>query len=252
MFKASPYKLKMFETCPQQYKYVYIDDLADEYKTAKPYLTMGAHVHNALKDFYEKLEPKDRDYRNLEKLLRKRWLENRSGFAGQDDERRWGTKALKMLKLYVHKNDVTKTPSMLEDYYDADIAEDVKVLGRIDRVDEDEAGYHVIDYKTGKFNEEDISDLQLVIYAMIMAANIKKPIYKASYLYLTEDKWYSLDIDESLYEDAREKVLEEVEKIKQEKEFLPQMNKYCRTCDFLELCPKKEEVLKKEENARQE
>lgn len=193
MFKASPYKLKMFETCPLQYKFSYIDDLSDQYKTAKPYLTMGAHVHNALKDFYEKLKPEERTYENLEKLLRKRWLENRSGFAGVEDERKWGIKALMMLKLYVHKNDVAPTPCMLEDYYDAELNEDLKVLGRIDRVDEDDEGYHVIDYKTGKYNAEDLSEFQLIIYSLIMSANIKKPVYKASYLYLAENKWHTID-----------------------------------------------------------
>ncbi|MFH1537267.1 MAG: PD-(D/E)XK nuclease family protein [Patescibacteria group bacterium] len=245
MFRASPYKLKMFDTCPLQYKYTYIDGLSDQYKTAKPYLTMGAHVHNALKDFYENLKPEERDFKKLEEILRKRWAENRSGFSGVEDERKWGIKALQMLKLYVYKNDVTKTPSSLEDYYDADIDHDLKVLGRIDRVDEDERGYHVIDYKTGKFDAKDVSDFQLVIYALIMSANIKKPIYKASYLYLASDQWYSIDIDEDMYESAALRVKEEVEKIKQEKKFDPKLNKYCKSCDFLEICPKKEEILKK-------
>ncbi|MBU0731420.1 PD-(D/E)XK nuclease family protein [Patescibacteria group bacterium] len=242
MFRASPYKLKMFETCPQQYKFTYVDHLSDQYKTAKPYLTMGAHVHNALKDFYDNLEPKERTYKNLEKILRKRWLENRNGFAGVEDERRWGTKALMMLKVYVHKNDMATTPAMLEDYFDTDVSEDVKVLGRIDRVDEEQGGYHVIDYKTGKFNAEDLSELQLILYAMIMAGNMKTNIHKASYLYLPENKWHSIEISPEMYEEAGNMVLEQVELIKQEKEFLPCMNKYCKSCDFLEICPKKEEI----------
>ena len=236
----------MFQTCPLQYKFTYIDGLADQYKTAKPYLTMGAHVHNALKDFYENLKPEQRNYKNLEAILRKRWLENRSGFSGSEDEKRWGTKALQMLKLYIHKNNVANTPAMLEDYYDTDIAKDIKVLGRIDRVDEDEQGYHVIDYKTGKFDQEDLNDFQLIIYALIMSANIKKPIYKASYLYLANNQWHSIDVSDDMYKQSVAKVKKEVEKIKNEKKFKPKINKYCKTCDFLEICPKKEEILKNE------
>ena len=152
MFRASSFKLRMYETCPQQYKFQYIDKLADQYKTPKPYLTMGAHVHNALYDFYEQNEPEHRNWEILEALLRKRWRENRNGFADKEDEREWGMKALQMLKQYVLKNDVLETPVMLEDYYDADVSEDIKVIGRIDRVDEDEEGLHVIDYKTGKYD----------------------------------------------------------------------------------------------------
>ncbi len=240
----------MFELCPQQYKFCYIDDLAKDYKTAKPYLTMGAHVHNALHDFYDKLKPEERTWPNLEHLLRKRWMENRQGFSGVDDEKKWGLQALKMLKLYIHKNDVTKTPISLEDYYDADLTPDVKILGRIDRVDQEGESLHVIDYKTGKFDKDDVSEIQLKLYAMIMSANLKQPITKASYLYLKTDEWYTIDIDQDEFPLIGETILEQIEKIKAEKEFLPCLNKYCKNCDFLEICPKKEEVEKKmkEEN----
>lgn len=242
MFKASPYKLKMFATCPLQYKFTYIDYLAKEYKKAKPYLTMGAHVHNALHDFYEKTKPEERTWERLEELLRTRWRENRKGFTDKEDEKKWGMKALQMLKVYFHKNDVKATPVMLEDYYDLDVDEDLKVLGRIDRADQDEEGLHVIDYKTGKVDEEDSADLQLIVYAMIMANNAKVPVYKASYLYLQTNHWQSINIDEQSYQDAVEKIKEQVEQIKQEKEFAPCINKYCSSCDFLEICPKKAEI----------
>ena len=232
----------MFELCPLQYKFVYIDHIADQYKTAKPYLTMGAHVHNALNDFYGKLKPEERTLENLESLLRKRWTENRAGFSGVDDERKWGNKALSMLKLYIHKNDVTKTPVSLEDYYDADIAEDAKVLGRIDRVDQEKDGLHVIDYKTGKFDEEEVSDSQLKIYALIMSANLQDDIYKASYLYLPMNQWYTVPIDPDEFSEIQKTILNKIKTIKQEKKFAPCLNKYCKNCDFLEICPKKEEV----------
>jgi len=247
MFKASPYKLKMFATCPLQYKFNYLDFLDKEYKKPKPYLTMGAHVHNALHDFYDKLEPTQRTWENLEKLLKKRWRENRKGFIDREDEKKWGMKALQMLKLYFHKHDIAKTPLMLEDYYDIDISENLKVLGRIDRVDEDAEGLHVIDYKTGKIDEDAEANLQLIIYAMIMAGNTKQPVYKASYLYLQNNVMQSIDIHEEDYDQAVKKIKEQVAKIQQEKEFAPKINKNCKSCDYLEICPKRAEIMKKYE-----
>ncbi len=232
----------MYETCPQQYKFTYIDGLADQYKQPKPYLTMGAHVHNALKDFYEQVEPTERSWEILESILRKRWTENRKGFVDREDEKQWGTKALQMLKQYVYKNDVIKNPVMLEDYYDMDLSEDIRVIGRIDRVDEDEEGLHVIDYKTGHFNVDDVSNLQLIIYAMIVHANRKLNVYKASYLYLATNQWYSIDISDDMYDEAAQELVERVEQIKNDREFIPQVNKYCKGCDFIEICPKKEEA----------
>lgn len=232
----------MYETCPQQYKYTYVDYIADEYKTPKPYLTMGAHVHNSLKDFYEQYAPAERTYEALEQLLRKRWRENRKGFLNAEEEREWGTKALQMLKLYVYKNDMTKTPVMLENYYDADISEDIKVLGRIDRVDQDAEGLHVIDYKTGQFKEDEISEEQLAIYAMIIRANQPLPVYKASYLYLATNQWYSIDISDDLFEPITEELIEKVNQIRADQVLAPKISSRCKHCDFIEICPRSAEA----------
>lgn len=249
MFKVSPFKLRMFEICPQQYKFYYLDDLAKKYRSAKPYLTMGAHVHNALHDFYAQLKPGERTWANLEKLLRKRWAENRQGFSDLEDERNWGLKALNMLKLYIHKHDLAITPKSLEDYYDFNLTPDICVLGRIDRVDQDAAGLQVIDYKTGKFSEEDVSDLQLKIYAMIMSVNLKAPITKASYLFLATHEWYTLNIDPEEFTEIKALILEKINRIQRETEFLPCPNKYCKHCDFLTICPKQEEIEEQLANA---
>ncbi len=238
MFKISPYKLTMYETCPQQYKYTYVDYIADEYKTPKPYLTMGAHVHNSLKDFYEQVAPAERTYAVLEQILRKRWKENRRGFMNPADEKEWGLKALQMLKLYVHKNDLMKNPVMLENYYATDLTEDINVLGRIDRVDQDDEGLHVIDYKTGKFDEAEVSDEQLAIYAMIIRANQTIPVYKASYLYLATNQWYSIDISDDLFEPIQEELIAKVDQIRSDTQYLPKISQRCAHCDFIEICPK--------------
>lgn len=233
----------MFDTCAQQYKFTYIDKLANQYKQPKPYLTMGAHVHNALKDFYEQLEPEDRNYEQLEKILRRRWTENRQGFASRDDEAKWGSKALSMLRLFAHRMDMTITPTLLEDYYDYEVDDRLKILGRIDRADTLEDGsLHVIDYKTGKYDENEINEAQLILYAIIISANEKQPVTKASYLYLPTWDWHTIDVDQDTAEEALANVMEQVENIRREKEFAPEPNKYCKNCDFLTICPEKEKI----------
>ena len=51
-----------------------------------------------------------------------------------------------------------------------------RVGGRIDRVDEDDDGYVIVDYKTGRPKSQDLADesLQFSIYALAMSA--KKPV----------------------------------------------------------------------------
>lgn len=243
MFRASAFKLNMFNNCKQQYKFTYIDHLGDEYKTPKPYLTMGAHVHNALKDFYDQLSVEERTYENAEKLLRKRWIENRKGFASREDEAQWGSKALQMLRLFVHRMDVSITPVLLEDYYDSEVNSDLKIIGRIDRADQlDDGSIHVIDYKTGKYHKDDVQDDQLILYALIVSANKKEIVSKASYLYLQTWEWHTIDITKERIDAAIDRIQNEVAGILKEKEFLPQPNKYCKNCDFLEICPAKEKI----------
>ena len=41
---------------------------------------------------------------------------------------------------------------------------------------------------------------------------------------------------------AAAQIIEDVEKIKQDKKLLPQINTYCRNCDYLEICPKQDEI----------
>lgn len=242
MFRMSSFKLSMYQTCPQQYKFTYVDQLADQYKTPKPYLTMGAHVHNTLYDVYQKHAANERSYELMETILRQRWKENRHGFKDLEEERTWGLKALHMLKTFAYKNDLTINPVLLEDYYDMDLTEDIKIVGRIDRVDATEAGLHVIDYKTGKYDPDTISDLQLLLYAMIVQHNLHKPVERASFLYLTDNQWYTVDVTDDMYADIADQLIQEVETIKRDKNFLPQINRYCGSCDFLEICPKAAEI----------
>lgn len=204
---------------------------------------MGAHVHNALKDFYEQLPVEDRNFEQLEKILRRRWIENRRGFESREEEAKWGVKALNMLRLYVHRMDLSVTPVMLEDYYDMEIDESLKLLGRIDRADQLEDGtLHVIDYKTGQYKPEEVSELQLILYAMIVSAGEKKPVTKASYLYLQTMQWHTVEIEQEMAEAAVEEVQERVRQIKTEQQFAPQPNQYCNSCDFLSICPEREQI----------
>ena len=137
MLKISPFKLQLYDQCPRQYKFVYVDQCSDQYKTPKPYLTMGAHIHNTLKDLFETVAASDRGYAIAEKILRKRWRENRAGFSSREEERVYGIRALQMLRLFCYKTDFSIQPVLLEDYYETILENEWKLLGRVDRVDEE-------------------------------------------------------------------------------------------------------------------
>jgi len=244
MFEASPFSLNMFQQCPRQYKFQYIDRLGAIYRKARPYFTMGDHVHAALKDFLSVVSASERNEHKLESLLREKWLRNRKGFKDKEDEKRWGEKALNQLRWFAQNVDISVTPFMIENNHRAELTDNILLKGRIDRVDKEaDSSLHIIDYKTGKMPAE-INQLQLHIYALILSKKQDLPVKRASYLYLEVGKFQTIELTTQDIAQATSYVIDMVDRICQEKEYPATPNTYCWNCDFLEICPSKEEAAK--------
>src|SRR5208283_798403 len=97
-FVVSPFKMSMFRQCPQKYKFQYIEKLASQFRIPRPYLTMGQHVHSALRDFFLIQPVEARTLEILHNLLRKHWRTDRQGFDSVEEEKKWGEKALGLLE----------------------------------------------------------------------------------------------------------------------------------------------------------
>jgi putative RecB family exonuclease len=244
MFEASPFSLNMFQQCPRQYRFQYIDHLGDIYRKARPYFTMGDHVHATLKDFLSIVPVSERNLLKLEDLLREKWRRNRKGFNDKEDEKRWGEKALNQLRWFAKNADLSVTPFMIENNHRAELTANILLKGRIDRVDkESDSSLHIVDYKTGKMPAE-INQLQLHIYALILSRKQDLPVKRASYLYLEIGKFHTIELTAQDLEQATSYVTDMVDRIRNEKEYLATPNIYCWNCDFLEICPSKEEAAK--------
>lgn len=244
MFKVSPYKLSVFKLCPQQYKYIYIDGIADAYRQHRPYFTMGDHVHATLKDFLSVIPPEKRNAKTASQLLRVKWARNRKGFRDREDEKKWGEKALLQLENFIRRGNLSVTPFLVEDYHDIKIDEGLILLGRIDRVDKKKGELHIIDYKTGKLKPKEVDPLQLYCYAIILERKFRLPVASVAYYFLGENKVIDYESTRKKLNHTLTSIKEEVNKISSEKAFPARPNKYCSTCDFLEICPKKKEARK--------
>jgi putative RecB family exonuclease len=244
MFEASPFSLNMFQQCPQRYKFYYTPEIRDVYKRARPYFTMGDHIHSTLKDFLSVVPVSERNLPKLEALLREKWLRNRKGFNDREDEKRWGEKALDQLRRFVGNQDISVTPLMTEDYHRIELANNIILKGRIDRVDKEANGsLHIIDYKTGEMPAE-INRIQLHIYALILSKEQDLPPKKASYLYLEPGELRTIELSTADLAQATSYVIDMVDRIRMEKEYPATPNIYCWNCDFLEICPRKDEAAK--------
>lgn len=243
--QLSPYKLSMYKKCPKQYAFYCDAEIRNKYKTDKPYFTMGQHIHQALHDIYANVDIADRNIDKLTHLLRLTWTKNRRGFKDQEQEAEYGNRAIRQLQQYVIKDDLKKQPLLLEEMHQIDLDDgNLKFLGKIDRVDETEDGMlHIIDYKTGKTTDEEPDFDQLYFYALILDRKLARPILKASYLYLEGYQWVDAIIDRAKLKEIEEKLVQQAHKIINDKEFSPTPNAFCRSCDYLEICPKKIEAL---------
>ncbi|MBM4446839.1 MAG: PD-(D/E)XK nuclease family protein [Chloroflexi bacterium] len=244
MFEASPFSLNMFQQCPRQYKFQYIDRLGGIYRKSRPYFTMGDHVHATLKDFLSVIPVSERNLSKLEDLLREKWRRYRKGFNDRADEKRWGEKALNQLRWFAQNQDISVTPFMVEDYHSAELTSTILLKGKIDRVDKEADGsLHIIDYKTGKMPTE-INQTQLHIYALILSKEQDLPLKKASYFYLDAGKFKTIELTTADLAQATSYVIELVDRICKDREYPATPNIYCWNCDFLEICPSKEEAAK--------
>lgn len=178
----------ILKDCPRRFIFerVYkLEELAKEYDE-KFYLKMGDRYHNILEKYF-KLE-KEFSERTLKNLILKEIGEGRN-YSELD---------------FFEKIDCQNTYEILKDYIEVDLEEQkkdnlypssfeegfkmnlngVKIIGRIDRVDSNEQGEGLIDYKRSSVKtKKEITDLksfQMPIYAISRVAQGKK-FAKASY-----------------------------------------------------------------------
>ncbi|MDY6834789.1 MAG: PD-(D/E)XK nuclease family protein [Chloroflexota bacterium] len=237
--KLSPHSTMMFRECRQQYKFHYIDKLGAQFFRSKPYLTMGNHVHATLRDLFSMVPPEDRTKETTEKLLRHNWQKCRIGFKNEEDERRWGEKAMAQLECFLLQSDSSAIPYMVEKTIEVEITPGVILRGRIDRVDKETDGsLHIIDYKTGNPPEQ-VDWEQLYLYALMLSRRGSFTVKKASLYYLATGEVCTTLLDQDEIEQATWDLLVTAKEIRTERFFFATPGSGCRRCDFVSVCPAK-------------
>lgn len=193
MFTISPYKLNLYLECPRRYWWNYINPETKSKQPTRPYFTMGDHVHNALKHFFN-LPPSRRTKPVLIGLLNDHWQKKSGpdgGFWNEQIEQEYKERAQLMLSAFFDREDMTIEPLWASDrLITAGVSEQLSFMGKIDRVDSLPDGLHIIDYKTSREERED--EWQLPMYAVMARRFFKKPVVKLSYLFLETGSWLSV------------------------------------------------------------
>lgn len=240
-------QIETFQTCPLHYKLRYI------YKIPTPaaaQLSFGTSMHNALKEFYMKVQAGEKVSDELIcACLDHSWI--KEGYKGKDHERQTLEAGYNYLKGFLLGDCFIdgKWPIELEQPFllpleQKDGERPLKIGGKIDRVDELADGcIEIIDYKTGRTpdKKEVDTNMQLTFYALA-AHFMKEPPYakkceeiKLSLYYFEEQKKLSTTRTMEQLLGA----IEEIYKVRKEieaSEFKCQRHMFCENCEFSLFC----------------
>ena len=154
-------------TCPLKYRYVHVLRVPI---VQHPAVVLGHAVHRAIQAYHlAKLQGRTISLEDLLVVFRNSW--QTAGFLSARHEEelvRHGEECLR--RFYAFEEGSGERPAMVEQFFAFPVG-DVRVIGYWDRVDRDEDGAVIIDYKTSQAELRDAprkarESLQLAIYAL--------------------------------------------------------------------------------------
>ncbi|OGZ92995.1 MAG: hypothetical protein A2528_01590 [Candidatus Staskawiczbacteria bacterium RIFOXYD2_FULL_37_9] len=242
-------QLAAFEKCPLQYKFNFILKVPVR---GKAVFSFGKTMHNTLYEFLKfvnepeknllgEKEPQKNDFGELEKLFENNWIDEWYENKKQKDEYyKLGKKIIKEFYENFSKNPpkilkVNGQPA-LEMPFNLKIGEHT-IFGVIDRMDQENGGVAIIDYKTGQSKDKLDTDAkeQLLIYQIAAKEVLSLEPTKLAYYYLDDGKITSFLGSAEDLALQKEKILNEIQKIKNSG-FEPTPGWQCQYCDFKDIC----------------
>ena len=251
--------------CPRLY---FLRDIYKDKRTGHkmtimtPHLALGQAVHEVVESL-SVLPVGDRLKISPQKKLEVVWKKiegEKGGFKTRGEELEFRERGLRMLKNLedspgpvLNKAVKIKSESGLPYYWFSE-EENLILCGKIDWIEylKDSDSVHIIDFKTGKY-EEDEASLQLPIYLLLASNTQKRKVLKASYWYLHKENGLT---EKRL--PSGEEAFEKISKIASRIKLARQINHFecqtkgCRYCTPLERVLKGEGKLVGISNYRQD
>jgi len=228
--------INSFDNCPLQF---YFGKVLRTPSPATPGMMFGSAVHNVLEDAGKtKIAGEDISIDKLVANFEERWKRVRLG--DPDRKERLRQRAPELFGNFMAAQAVLDgKPKEVEKRFEFKAA-DIKVTGKIDRIDLTPDGYEIIDYKTGKLDEKKLkSDFQLPIYSLACKELYGEYPSKVTYLFLTQPEPYSQAQSSEDLEKVKDYLIEKIEEIKKS-EFIADPDSYkCGNCGYNRICPAK-------------
>lgn len=260
--ERSPYKLPKrfsfsqiaaFDACPQQYKYAHILKVPT---LGRFQLSFGHSMHGVLDKFMRRILDQQTAQqvdlfgakqakielpalaevlRNYEEKFIDEWYESEEQ---RDEYKELGRKSL--MQIYADTERELPKPRYLEQDFTLKI-QDILMKGRIDRIDEVEGGYEIIDYKTGtpKTTLDTAAKRQLIIYALAAEECFEPPlnVVRVTYHYLTDNSKVSFTPSQKEKDAVKQLIIDCVARMRESDFTATPDVMTCKYCDFKEICP---------------
>ena len=238
-------QIDTFKFCPMHYKLRYLLNIPSP---TNPALSFGVTIHQTLKDFSDRLIKGEKvGEKELLELYSRNWL--REGYSRKAHEEQMKKRGVEYLVGYLKSNLHSEVPPLaVEQPFNFQIAPDLKIGGKIDRIDRIDGGIEIIDYKTTDYSEKDLpkpndlaKDMQLSIYGLA-AAKVKHPLFSDPNQKVTLSL-YLLDKGEKVSTtrtiEQLEKTVEDILQVREEiqtSDFVCSGGFFCRDCEMKMFC----------------
>jgi ATP-dependent helicase/DNAse subunit B len=232
--KISFSRIATFLRCPYEYNYTFINKI-ENMKRCGPKIGLGISLHAALRDFYKIESVDDRTLNTLLLLLKRNW--STRDFKNTHEEQTLIEKAQNILtKFYLH-NDHTKTPSYIEQRFEAKV-NDLIFVGIIDRIDKIEDNYYeIIDYKLEDYLKSEIDNLQMTFYYIGCKYGLGIDIKTFTFYILETNRKKNVVLTPGEIEKNMRRIQSCITEIDSTNVFIPKINALCENCGIKSTCP---------------
>lgn len=173
LWGGSPSKLLAFLDCPRRYRMTYLDRPSPEKRRPRAHTSLGIAVHNALRDYWDLPAP---DPVAGGRLVEKAWID--VGFRDGEQSRRWRSRMRDAVTAYLEAHPPQARPVGIERTASF-VSGDLRIQGRIDRLDDRGGELVVVDYKTSRVPSTDDdarTSMPMALYAAAVWKMFRRPV----------------------------------------------------------------------------